>query len=66
MNHSEQHYYSARVLPNGQYQGRVYHYDETGNRQIVVHATELYDTEGETLDTACGWAEDHSIDVELG
>jgi hypothetical protein len=49
------------------YYGQVYHWDDSGNKIIVVHVSEKsFNTPNEALDEASDWAEDNGIDVELG
>lgn len=48
---------------NGDFVGVVYHYDETGNREIIVHKTEVEVTEGDAEDAVVDWMEANKIDA---
>ena len=60
-----QHYYTS--VGSGPFWGKVYTYDPTGNKEIVVwKSDEEYKTEFEAQDAAIEWAEANNLEVELG
>lgn len=64
-NANSKHYYEATVK-NKQYGWKVYHYDTTGEKEIIVGRGEpKYDTENQALDAAGEWMEENDIDAEL-
>lgn len=65
MDHSKKHYYASNEEA-GRYRGIVYHYDPSGNRQMVVwKSDELFDSEEEAQDAACDWAMENDIEAEM-
>lgn len=62
--HANKKWYTAKERAEG-WQGIVYHYDPTGNKQITDHATELHNTKEQAMDAAVEWADDHNVDVEM-
>lgn len=66
MDHSKKHYYGSRESEGGFYKGIVYHYDQSGNRQVKVWTSEeLFDSSEEAQDAAAGWADANYIDAEM-
>lgn len=64
--HSKQHYYET-VESGGGYGWKIYHYDASGNKEIVVHRSEKdYDTEPEAEDACVEFMEEKGIDAEMG
>jgi hypothetical protein len=62
---SEEMYYEV-VEQSGWFGWKVYHYDLTGNREIVVaRSSKKFDTEGQAADDCCQWQEDNGVDAEL-
>jgi hypothetical protein len=44
----------------------VYHYDETGDKKIVVHCSDLdFPSKAAAEDAAWDWCEDNGIDAEM-
>ncbi len=58
------YYYATRQNASG-FIGIVYHYDETGNKEVIIFRSPNSDTEGDALDAAAIWAVDNCIDVFL-
>jgi hypothetical protein len=63
---SEKLYYEVVETEVG-YAWKVYHYDPTGNREIVVarSSQRTFYTEGQAADDCCEWQEANGIDAEL-
>ena len=59
-------YYDVVEVPGG-YRGRVYSYDESGDRE-VVHWTsdQVFSSPAEAMDAAVEWADENELEVELG
>lgn len=63
--HSQTYYYTARETDDG-WVWRVYHYDPSGNQEIVVARGERgLDGQGLALDAAGDWCDEHNVDAEL-
>lgn len=46
--------------------GRVYHYDVTGNREIVDwQSSRTFETKAQAINAACEWCEENDVDAEL-
>lgn len=67
MDHSKQHYYEAVSSPLGDtWLFKVYHYDPTGNKEIIIHRSDWdYDDRESAEDAAVTWCEEHDIDAKL-
>lgn len=66
MDHSKDHFYEAYQDKHDAWRWKVYHYDVTGNKEIIVAKAERgFDTRGEAEDAANDWLEEHDIDAEL-
>jgi hypothetical protein len=51
---------------DGGYRWKIYHYDETGNREIVDHRSdEVYESRYDADDAASDFADDHDLTVEF-
>ncbi len=60
-------YYEARENEYGEWKWVVYTYDETGNREVILHESDYeFESEYEALETCGEFMEDHGIDAELG
>ncbi len=60
-----QHYYEVNRTSGG-WVGKVYHYDSTGNREIIDHKTEPAGTEHEASQLLETWMDAHpEIDATL-
>lgn len=60
------YYYDHKHTRHGMYFGRVYHYDSTGNKEIVIHKTKEVNTPEDAEDAAVLWCEENNIDASLG
>lgn len=59
-----QHYYEAFETRDA-WRFKVYHYDETGNREIGVYRSlKEFPTKEQAEDAAVEWCEDNGIDAE--
>lgn len=59
-------YIEAVSVADG-FKGRVYTYDNTGNKPVVVWLSpESYGRLEEAIDAAYYWCEEHDVDAELG
>lgn len=62
---SEEMYYKV-VEQSGWFGWKVYHYDSTGNREIVVaRSSEEFATPEEAADNCSDWQDDNGVDAEL-
>lgn len=60
------HYYYETFEASGYFGWRIFHYDETGNIEVVVfRSTKKYGTEGLAADACSEFQEDNNIDAEL-
>lgn len=59
------YYYEANADKTGQFVWKVYHYDPTGNKEMVVATKGGFDDKNKALDAASEWMEDNNIDAEL-
>lgn len=58
-------YYEATTR-KGLFGWKIYHYDATGEKEVVVARGEpTYKTEGFAIDAASEWMEDNNIEAEL-
>lgn len=65
MTNSDKHYYEATVK-NKQYGWKVYHYDMTGEKEIIVGRGEpKHESEEKALDACSDWMEDNEINAEF-
>lgn len=59
------YYYGARVTATG-IQAYVFHWDQTGNKQIFDYKQDNFDSENKAIDAAVEYCEDHDLDdVEM-
>jgi hypothetical protein len=58
------YYYETFQSPSGGFLCKVYHYDATGNKEILDHQAWGED-EADAVDAALEWAEDNDIEPEL-
>lgn len=67
--HSKQHYYEvvgSKGSDTGPYSWKVYHYDETGNKEIIIaRSTSHFKTEAQAINDCVDWLEDNGIEAEL-
>jgi hypothetical protein len=62
---SEKLYYEV-VESGAGFGWKVYRYDSSGNRDIVVaRSSRAFYTEGQAADDCCQWQEDNGVDAEL-
>lgn len=62
----EKMYYEVVESSSGWFGWKVYHYDSTGNREIVVaRSSRTFYSEGQAADNCCQWQEDNGVDAEL-
>lgn len=58
------HYCQAIDSPNG-YRARVYHYDASGNRQLIDYLGNETDQYSSAIDEASSWADDRDLEYEM-
>jgi hypothetical protein len=64
MDHSKKHYYE--VTGTSPYGWKVYHYDSSGNKEVIVaKSNRSYDSPDRAHDAACEWLEDNNLDAEM-
>jgi hypothetical protein len=62
---SEKLYYEV-VEESGWFGWKVYHYDSTGNREIVVaRSSKEFATAEEAVDDCSEWQDDNGVDARL-
>lgn len=65
MTQDKQHlYYEAIAQRNGLYSFKVYHYDEFGNREVVIKMGGEFLNRNDALDAAVEWLEENHLDAE--
>lgn len=60
--------YYYEITGSGPFGWKVYHYDASGNNEVVIaraNPTTLYASKEQALDGACEWMEDNNINAEL-
>jgi hypothetical protein len=58
-------YYTSASVAGG-YRGRIYTYDESGQREIDVWVSDkVFDHRGDAVDAAVDYAEENKLDVEI-
>jgi hypothetical protein len=64
--HSKNMYYEA-IQKDGGWYWKIYHYDQSGNKEIVVYRSDRgYDSGPEAEDACCEFQEANNINAELG
>lgn len=59
-------YYEAYEAFDGGWYWKIYHYDESGNDEVVLHfARGGYSTQEEAEDACADYMEDHGIEATL-
>lgn len=59
-------YYEAYLSPDRGWKWKIYHYDSSGNREIIDHRSpDGFDTKADAEDDCCDFQDDHGIDAEL-
>ncbi len=61
------HYYTAtESSTNGRWKAKVYHYDATGNVEIIDHTSGyLFPSRERAIDASVAWCEDNGVDAEM-
>jgi hypothetical protein len=60
-------YYEAYTGKNGRYGWKVYHYDETGNKEIIDHKKDaLHRSVEDAENECCEYMEEKGIEAEYG
>lgn len=62
---NEKHYYEARPASKGMFVGVVYHWDTSGNIELIDCRTDPCPTQREAIEAASDWAEKNEIEAEL-
>lgn len=62
--HSKTIYYESVERDDG-WGWKVYHYDATGNRQVIMGSGGPHDEEPDALDAATDWCEERDISAKL-
>lgn len=66
MSNMRQKYYCEAIgSDDDQWKWKIYHYDDSGQKELIDATQGGYATQPNALDAACEWMEENNIDAEI-